>query len=339
MKKSIHYSSLAVIITGIIILLTTSCKSESQPLLPTVSGRAGEVVVVMEEFRWESELGDTLRDIFEKEMIALPNPEPSFNLIHVPPDGFKKIFQSNRTILMVKISPEYTEPKITVQRNLYARPQYIFNLIAPTGEAAIEYIGNNHEKLMARVLTADRVRIINTYEKNLDQKIFKELKKEHELTLLVPKGYSLDMDSSNFVWISNELAESSQGIFIYYYPYTDPDAFEVDNLLDKRDAFLKKNVMGPNAGSYMTTERRFYTVKKEFLLKERYFVELRGLWKLENGFMGGPFVSLTTLDEENNRVVTVEGFVYAPKGRKRNLLRQVEAILYTLNFPGEENEE
>jgi hypothetical protein len=147
------------------------------------------------------------------------------------------------------------------------------------------------------------------------------------------------MDSSNFVWISNELAESSQGIFIYYYPYTDPDAFEVDNLLDKRDAFLKKNVMGPNAGSYMTTERRFYTVKKEFLLKERYFVELRGLWKLENGFMGGPFVSLTTLDEENNRVVTVEGFVYAPKGRKRNLLRQVEAILYTLNFPGEENEE
>ena len=52
--------------------------------------------------------------------------------------------------------------------------------------------------------------------------------------------------------------------------------------------------------------------------------------------MGGPFVSLITKDEVNNRFVMIDGFVYAPKEDKRELLRQVEAILYTIDFDNEE---
>jgi len=65
-------------------------------------------------------------------------------------------------------------------------------------------------------------------------------------------------------------------------------------------------------------------------------MEIRGLWRVENAFMGGPFVSLSTVDETRNRVVTVEGFVYAPKADKRNLMRQVEAVVYSLQIMEEE---
>jgi hypothetical protein len=51
--------------------------------------------------------------------------------------------------------------------------------------------------------------------------------------------------------------------------------------------------------------------------------------------MGGPFVSHARLDEANQRVIVVEGFVYAPEKDKRNIIRQVEASLYTLKLPGE----
>ena len=71
---------------------------------------------------------------------------------------------------------------------------------------------------------------------------------------------------------------------------------------------------------------------REFMKGGRYYAELRGLWRLEGDFMGGPFVSLSTVDEVRNRIVTVEGYVYSPKKDKRNFLRQVEAILYTLDF-------
>ena len=52
--------------------------------------------------------------------------------------------------------------------------------------------------------------------------------------------------------------------------------------------------------------------------------------------MGGPFVSLTRVDELNNRLVTVEAFVYAPSRPNRNLIKRVEAALYTLQLAHEE---
>jgi len=67
-----------------------------------------------------------------------------------------------------------------------------------------------------------------------------------------------------------------------------------------------------------------------------YAMETRGLWKILDGeAMGGPFVSLTRLDQVNGRVVTAEAFLYAPGQKKRNALRQIEAILYTLEMPNE----
>ena len=39
--------------------------------------------------------------------------------------------------------------------------------------------------------------------------------------------------------------------------------------------------------------------------------------------------------EKNQRVVVVEGFVYSPATDKRNLIRRLEASLYTLRLPDE----
>ena len=43
-----------------------------------------------------------------------------------------------------------------------------------------------------------------------------------------------------------------------------------------------------------------------------FALEVRGLWKMENDFMGGPFYSLTIVDEARGRLLTVEGYAYAP---------------------------
>jgi hypothetical protein len=57
---------------------------------------------------------------------------------------------------------------------------------------------------------------------------------------------------------------------------------------------------------------------------------------MENDMMGGPFVSHARVDRPNGRVVVVEAFVYAPEKKKRDLMRQLEASLYTLNLPQEQ---
>ncbi len=50
--------------------------------------------------------------------------------------------------------------------------------------------------------------------------------------------------------------------------------------------------------------------------------------------MGGPFVSYTFTPPANSDIITVEGFVYAPRFDKRNYVRHLEAILSSINFWG-----
>jgi hypothetical protein len=97
----------------------------------------------------------------------------------------------------------------------------------------------------------------------------------------------------------------------------------------------RTKVEGPSEGSYMTIEERLPVKYSTFRFRNRNYAEMRGLWTLEKGFMGGPFVTLVTKDEVNNRFIMLDGFVYAPGEDKRELLRQVEAILYTVSFPDE----
>ena len=58
---------------------------------------------------------------------------------------------------------------------------------------------------------------------------------------------------------------------------------------------------------------------------------------VNGGSMGGPFYSHTRLDEINQRVITVEGFVFAPGTKKRNHIRFLEAVLFTAKLPQDIN--
>ncbi|MEQ9007480.1 MAG: DUF4837 family protein, partial [Ekhidna sp.] len=60
-----------------------------------------------------------------------------------------------------------------------------------------------------------------------------------------------------------------------------------------------------------------------------FAVEARGLWKISDNSRGGPFVSYSIVDEEEGLIYYVEGYVDSPGTRKKNLVRELEAILST----------
>ena len=80
----------------------------------------------------------------------------------------------------------------------------------------------------------------------------------------------------------------------------------------KRDSVMKVNLPGEKPGMYMKTDS-LCTMVKPIVVHNRYAMEMRGLWYMEHDAMGDPFVSHFRIDTETNRVVVVEGFVYAPE--------------------------
>lgn len=321
------------IIVAFILVILNGCNTGTTPSLPKVSGSAGEVVVVMDEANWEGRIGNELRDIYEREYSILPQPEPAFDLIHIPPNSFNNIFRQNRNIIMLNVESSIQSPEIKIQNDVWAQPQTVVRLHSPSAEGVVEQLNEKSEMLYTLLESAERRRILNAFEKNLNGDARAQLRENHNLTLKIPHNFNLDVDTTDFVWLSNETPDLSQGILIYHYPYTDTATFTRDYLISKRNEFLKKYVPGPVPGSYMTTELDYFINFEEYSLRrERYIAVLRGLWKVEGAFMGGPFMSITTLDEMRNRVVTMEGYVYAPGKNKRNLLRQLEAILFSFEI-------
>jgi hypothetical protein len=55
---------------------------------------------------------------------------------------------------------------------------------------------------------------------------------------------------------------------------------------------------------------------------------MNGLWKSAMG--GGPYVSMSIVDVNRGQIVTGMGFVFFPRKNKRDYVRMLEAILYTM---------
>ena len=97
---------------------------------------------------------------------------------------------------------------------------------------------------------------------------------------------------------------------------------------------MKINIPGASEGMYMETDSLMTDVRP-ISVQGEYALEARGLWRVKGDYMGGPYVSHVRLDQ---RIIVSEIFVYSPDKMKRNLVRQMEASLYTLKLPGSKQE-
>ena len=61
-------------------------------------------------------------------------------------------------------------------------------------------------------------------------------------------------------------------------------------------------------------------------------IETRGLWRLFNDYMGGPFVNYCFRDSQGQRLVMIDCFVYSPKQSKRDQLMQLESVAYGIKY-------
>jgi hypothetical protein len=320
-----------------IIAVLQACQNDQPGLTRNVTGKAGELVVVISDDAWNDLPGSTIRQSLAQQHLALPQDEPIFYLIRVPAEGFKSIFRTTRNILQTRISSNLDNFGVTFQENLWATPQAIVTIQAKNEEDFKNLFLEHEGKIISYFLKAERDRLTMNYDRYYERGVFNYLSENFGFTLKAAPGFQIAEQKKNFVWIRYETPEISQGIIIYTFPYVSDSAFTMNYQLKVRDSILRANVPGPAAGSYMATETRIDQVYNVRPHNGNYATEMRGLWRLMNDFMGGPYVSLAELDLENQRVIVAFGYVYAPSKDKRNLLRQLEAMIYSLKLNNQPN--
>ena len=318
-------------------LLFASCGKKGQNAYQSnVTGKAGELVVVVSSEAWNAQPGIDIRNVLAQPHLSLPQEEPLFDLINIPHAAFGDIFRTSRNLLIVNIRSTIDSSAVILRRNVHAHTQALVTIDAKNFNEFSKLFEQNAERIAGFFIRMERERMQLNYERYHVKSVSNVSEELFNLKIHVPPGFKVAEQSDDFMWIRFETPEISQGILIYSYPYSDEKTFTPEFLVGKRNVFLRKNVPGPSPGSYMSTEMRVPVVFNQFTKSGNYAAEMRGLWRLENDFMGGPFISHSVLDMLNNRVVTIEGYVYAPSRDKRNFLRQVEAMIYSAKFTNQD---
>lgn len=311
---------------------SVSCRRNTKALLPNVSGKAGEVIVVIDRDNWEGNLGNSVRDLLACDCPYLAQKEPLFTLSNVTPTGFADLFKVHRNILIFNIDAQNQEKNVLYRNDVWARPQCVIQVNAADSEEAQVLLAENAERITASIEQAERDRIIansKLYEEAGLAEVVKEMVggSPHFST-----GYKLKKKTDNFIWIADEKQYTNQGVFIYKYPAAETENFTVENIIAHRNAILQENVPGMFDNTWMTTSD-FVTPSVEFIkFRGHQFAQTRGFWEVHNDFMGGPFVSHSFYGEGAREIIVLEGWVYAPRYDKRQYLRQVESILYSFEW-------
>ena len=338
MKKYMKF--MAIALAAMIALASCSEEKKRKALLPNISGKAGEVIVVIDKGNWEGLVGNTLRDSLAKETPYLPQREPLFGLVNVPQNAFTNMFQIHRNIIVANINNTVTEPGVVIRKDVWAAPQTVIYVNAPDSETAAKLIEENSSLMATTIEQAERDRIIGNIKK------YEELKLAPVVTEMVggsphfPSGYKLKKRTSDFIWIEYAIQDVTQGILVYKYPVVEGEQMlSLDNIIENSNEMLKNNVPGMFENTYMTIS----TAARPGIEYKRYkgldFAEVRGFWEVYNDYMGGPFVSHAFYSQDGQNVIVLQAFVYAPKYDKRQYLRQVESVIYSFEWANKEKEE
>lgn len=321
----------------LLIFIMLSCGHDSpssnsaKNLLFTSGGRTSEILVVISDGLWESALGDSIK----KSLLSTPQwsarEESEYIITHIPYKAFGEIYQKQRNILFIK-KDNITKPKIELRNNVYARPQSMVTIRAIDAKGLLETFDKFQNKIKSTFHNNELIRIGNAY-KGLEEKVLSnKLDKKFSFHLVCPKGFYIAESRADFAWLRRETADVEEGILIYTMPYSDTVQFSLDNIISQRNQITKKYIPGPVNQSYMKVSSFFPPYYEITEFKGSYASLLRSLWDVQGYPMGGPFMSYTFVDNIANRLITIDGYIKAPKKEKRDLMLHVEAIINSFEY-------
>ena len=337
----IRKTALWLLILGISGLFLTSCNKEVRHDRST--GRTNEILVVTNsKAQWNGEIGFVISSFFEQTLAGLPQDEPMFKLFNVAEKDFNKLFKSQHNILIIDINNKFTEPLVETRKDYWSKPQRVIKITAPD-IVSFRKVFNEHSTAFLKAFNQLEIQRINKqFAMARSVSIINTLYEKFGFSMQIPGGFIVAAQSDHFMWLRQSMHRVKQdvelGIIIYEEPYSDTSAFSPEKILLTRDSLTSAFIPGPSEGSYMILSRDF--IEPVFSRIDNFVtgfaVETRGLWMVEHDFMGGPFISYTFVDPKLERVITVDGYVYNPSGLKRNFIRQLEAILHTIDFRSKE---
>ena len=293
----------------IVFLFVLSACSDGIKTLPSSTGILSEVIFVVEDALWENQVKDVAFKTFGVPIQGLTQDESSFRVIQVNHSEFKSILKTHKNIVIIAKNVPTSN-----QQDKWANNQLVVQL-------EFKHEDNTLTKDLNKVKAIfefREIRILRNSISKSSQKIQeKHIKEEFNIETLIPSEYTIIKDTVALFWATYNPEKQEEIKHLFIFSFEPKEINLQQEVLQKTDSIFAKYLLGAKQGQHVKIEDMFSPVY--------YENTYRGLWKLNGGFMGGPFLIKTYFIDK--KVVVTVGLIFAPNDRKRNYIRTLEAIL------------
>ena len=340
--------NLLILLTAMIFMV--SCNNDPQEIGSYKSlaiGKQGGITVVMHKQLWDSKMGDLTKKYLAPDIEYYPQTEKLFDLKHETEGDFNSGSKRQKNIIQFEITDHpKIEEGIDYLTDIWAKDQVSIKITGKSQQGLAQLFVDNAAKIRDYIMDKEIARIKVDIDANKNHQAEKELINMHDIGLSVPADMELVINNKTFAAFERKKLRNSEKnsgypsgagdiqeyILVYHYPYTSDSTFTKKYQVAKRDSILQKYMEGSVDGSYMitTAEDLAPVFALERLLKGNYAYELRGQYSMVKDFRGGPFMSISVVDERKGRIITIEGNVFAPKFNKREFMLELETMINSL---------
>ncbi len=341
-------------------ILTISCgvSDPSQQLTtkPTALGKMNEIVVVTDNDIWESHVGDTIKYFFGSVYPITPSPEPTFDLrrYEMADLNAAPLIKQLRTYLIVanledddspmtefvkkdlgeeRFQKALTDPSFhtSIGRNKWANGQILIYLFAKGLDDLSAAVESSYEGIAAKVNEHDREQLYqSSYSRGEGTGFISKMTERYGAEVKIPADYKLVLDApedNGMIWLRRDTKDAIINLAVRQFPYTGPESVAKENIKKNFNDFGRKYVSSPAEGSYVViNDVDLPMLEWNREISGHYAKEYRGIWEMENDFMGGPFQSYVIVNEKAKKMIQIDGFIMAPGKDKRNMMQQIELI-------------
>ncbi len=293
------------------------------------TGKAGEMILAMDTSYWSADMRKGILDVLHQPQPAINQKEPMFDVLECSNKDFTASFMRHRNIVQFDYNPKYAGNSFQIKKDAYTSPQIHVYIKGNSVDSCYQLFLQNQDEIIRAMYDNDIARLQNAQRKMNNPSMEEKVYKKFGIRLTIPDNYFVGREEQDFLWLCYRTPKNDRFIMIYRspaYPLTR------DSIVAERNRITKAYIQGAVLGAYpIVSEISGYPLTDTVKIHYHEGVEQRGFWESVNDKMGGPFYSFTTLNNDKTSCITVDGFIYAPQEAKRDYLREVEAIVKSLN--------
>jgi hypothetical protein len=323
-------------------------------------GPLSKIYIIADDSTWDTAMTDTVIYYFQSAYPILPSPEPLYDLMRYSTQQIKNKAERRelRTYMLIAdlndkeslatkmalkdIGPEKAKEieksgtyKLIVGKDKWAEQQIIVYLMGYGKEQLYENIRANFNAVDKAIRKGEYSKRNNSiFLGGTNSKVKSEIKETMAINIEVPSDFKLAMNNKedNVIWLRKETSKASLNLMIKNMGSFNEADFSKKGMKDIRNE-LGLFVSSNKENSYMIiNDIDLPMLMSSTSFNGNFALEARGIWELENDFMGGPFISYIVHNPNSDQVYFIDGFVHAPGEEKREHMLQLEHIIKSLAF-------